>query len=79
MKVRQATVALIEWSAVHAAYRVRFRVLFYRRGDQWSAVQTSPPCDVQCTRWLLKSVEVVTPDPPPWQVGERIQLTLDPY
>lgn len=78
-KSRQATVVLLEWSTVHGAYRVRFRVHFYRRGDQWCLVHTDPPCDVRCTRWLLKAVEVVTPDRPRWQVGDKVTLTLEPY
>jgi hypothetical protein len=59
-------------------YRVRFRVRFYRRGDEGSTVQTNPPCEVRSTRWIGRSVEVVTPDQPPWQVGEAVRLTLEP-
>jgi hypothetical protein len=42
-------------------------------------VQTDPPCKVLCTRWLLKTVEVFTPERPAWQVGDKVMLTLEPY
>ena len=68
-----------ESDAAHGAYRVRFRVLYCQRRNERSTVQTNPPCDVRCTRWLGKTVEVITPDPPPWQVGEEVRLTIEPY
>jgi hypothetical protein len=65
--------------ATLGAYRVRFRVFNLQPGDDWSTVQTDPPLDVRSTRWIGKTVEVVTPDRPPWRVDDEVMLTLEPY
>ncbi|HEY0791351.1 MAG TPA: hypothetical protein VGD78_09845, partial [Chthoniobacterales bacterium] len=76
---RRATVESIWWDAVQGGYRVRFHVFDLRPGDEWSTVQTDPPVAVGSTRWRWNTVEVMTRDDPPWQVGAEVLLTLQPY
>ena len=77
-KIRRAKVIAIGWDAAEDNYRVRLRILSLQPGESRSTVQTHPPL-VRSTRWVGKTVEVVTSDAPPWQVGEEVTLRLDLY
>jgi hypothetical protein len=60
-------------------FRICFCVHSLRHGEDWSTVQTDPLMDVRSTRWIGKTVEVLTPDWLPWEVGSMVMLTLKPY
>ena len=77
-KVRLGTVFMIYRDAAQGGYCVRFIVFNRRRGDTRCTVRTDPPLDVKRTRWLGKTVEVVTPELPPWKAGDAVMLTLEP-